>query len=582
MTRRPGIPRALRRRSGLALGIGLGVLVLIAFTAFVLKVAEDAVRREAEDRVGSGAQLAAQLLDEQTLRFEELVGAYGARLRGIRPPERARLARPADRLAARDTLTDLVAGVDGVDGALLADPLGRVVAAAPPGRIATGTDLSGREWYRGVTRIHRAYRSRAYLSLAAGHPKITTVAVPLRGRGGTTLGILVVSESARTQAAADELGRRLDTDLVITDQAGTVVARTGRPTGRLLSRMDDPLVKAALAGRRGVEDRTLDGVHLVSGYAPVARSNWAVVSDVKADAAFDGVPRLRAALLAASFIVAFVLLWLVPLLVGRLRGARDALDVSDAFQSDLLPRVLPAGVRAHYVPSEKRMLLGGDFLDAVRTPDGSLAVCIGDVCGHGPRAAALGATLRAGWRTLASAGSPVDRLDLLDRLVESQRPDDHLFATMACAVLTPDGRTLRLALAGHPPPVFVTEDGDIRALDERRGPALGLGAGGGRGVIWPVSEHAVHGSWSFALYTDGLIEARSRKKQERLGLDGLLALVRQAWRPGGLDADAVLAHVAALAGPQGSDDDVAMLLVDGATVRGPQATPPRLGAAHLG
>ncbi|HEX6391690.1 MAG TPA: SpoIIE family protein phosphatase [Solirubrobacteraceae bacterium] len=567
-----------RRMRALPMGVAVGIAVLIAFTAFVLKLAEDAVRSEAESRVRTSAQLGAQLVGEQSLRFEELLGVYALRLRDVPRPRHARMPR-RDLRRVQDTLDAIVREVDGVAGATFTDALGRVLASSPSGRVKLRMDLSGREWYRGVTRTHRTYVSRAIRSVAAGNPKVTIVATPVRGPGGRALGILVVSEERRVQDMADALGRQLKAELVVTDQAGVVVARTGHASNRLLSRRDDPVVAAALRGRDGVDVRTIGDDETVSGYAPIPRSGWTVTANVLGDEAFEDIPRLRVALLAACGIVAFVLLWLVPLLVNRLGRARDALDISTAFQSDFLPAALPAGVTAHYVASEQRMLLGGDFLDAVQTPDGALAICIGDVCGHGPRAAALGATLRAGWRTLASAGSPVERIELLDRLVESERRDDDLFATVACAVVAPDAEHVRVVLAGHPPPILVHDGGQIATIEDQRGPALGLGAG--EEGSWPVVERTLQGSWALALYTDGLIEARQDRSLPRLRLEGLLALVGHSIRDGRLDADVLLRSVAGLTTPRTLADDVALLVIDGATVRQGMLSR-RFDAANLG
>jgi hypothetical protein len=370
--------------------------------------------------------------------------------------------------------------------------------------------------------------------------------------------MVVAADRGRTQRFADAYGHQVGADVVITDQAGTVVGSTDHADERLVSRARDPLVRAALDGDSGVEVRTLDGRRTVSGYAPVPAAGWTVTADVPADQAFADVPRLRTTLLLGAAVVAFVLVCVIPLLVGRLGRARDALVISEAFQRDLLPSTLPAGVRSHYVASERRMLLGGDFLDAVRTPDGGLAVCIGDVCGHGPHAAALGATLRAAWRTLALAGRPVDRLELLDRLVEGERPDGDLFATMACAVVPPSGDRLQYALAGHPPPLLVT-DGQATPLEAARGPALGLGAR----APFPTGEHRLGSTWTLALYTDGLIEARTQESGPRLGLDGLVAIVGELTHEGTLDGDGLVARVAAIASRgAGLEDDLALLLVD--------------------
>ncbi len=57
-------------------------------------------------------------------------------------------------------------------------------------------------------------------------------------------------------------------------------------------------------------------------------------------------------------------------------------------------------VITRYRPTEERLRLGGDFLDVMSLPRKGLALIIGDVSGHGPAAAALGATLRASWQAL--------------------------------------------------------------------------------------------------------------------------------------------------------------------------------------
>ena len=80
----------------------------------------------------------------------------------------------------------------------------------------------------------------------------------------------------------------------------------------------------------------------------------------------------------------------------------------------LLPTPLLEGTElrfaARYRPGRVRALLGGDFYDTVRTPDGTVHAMIGDVCGHGPDEAALGVELRIAWRALTFAGLCGDEL----------------------------------------------------------------------------------------------------------------------------------------------------------------------------
>ena len=524
----------------------------------MLRLAEDAVRSEAEGRVRTTAELTAQLAGEQSLRFEEIATAYARRLGSIPAARRARL--PADDLATvRRTLAALRAEAAGIDAVAYTDALGRVVATDPAGP-AIGTDLSGRDWFRGLGGDQRPYLSRA--DMLPGGPA-TAVAVPVTDPGGRRTGVLVATAVNRFQGLADAAGD--DVALTVTDQAGTVVGRTDRAPRRLVTRAADPLVAAALRGDAGVRVRDVDGRPTVSGYAPVRATGWTVVADVPAAQAFEDVTRLRITLLAGAAVVAFLVLWLLPLLALRLGRARERIVVSERFQADLLPADLPDGVTTLYVASEKRMLLGGDFLDAVRTPDGGLALLVGDVCGHGPRAAALAARLRASWRTLATAGSPLERLDVLDRIVVSERPDEDLFATVVVVHVDAAGRMLRWALAGHPPALLDVDDHVEVLDDEGRGPALGLVTG----IPWPVAERELPDRWTLVLYTDGLIEARVPAGGERLELHGLQALVERSRRSGGISPEAFVQTIAELAdaGGRGLDDDLAILVVDGASTR---------------
>lgn len=546
----------------MGVAIAVGLLLLVLFTVFVLRLTENAVRREATGRVGTTAELSARLVREQNLRIGEVVGSYATRLAGVRPPVRARL-RPADRARVAATLRALRQEVAGISSAGFTDPQGHLVLASPRSVLPTGTDLSGRDWYQGV-HTRSPYLSRAFVSAGAGHPKVTVTAVRVVDRTGRLIGILTAAEQTRTQAFTDDFGREFHANVTVTDQDGVIVGSTAQAASRLISLAQDPLVTRALRGRKGTSVGSVDGDRTVTGYAPVVGTGWAVIAAVPASEAYSDIPRLRVAMLIGSGIVAFLLLWLVPLLASRLSLAQDALGVQEAFQRDLLPSQMLPGVRSIYRASERRMLLGGDFMDAVATPDGGVAILVGDVCGHGPRAAALGASLRAGWRTMATAGVGITRLDLLDALVEGERRDDDLFATVACAEISPDGRSLHYALAGHPPPLLLLPDGVV-PLEAPRGAALGLGLGGG--APRPIGERALPDGWALALYTDGLLEARESEGSPRLNVTGLVAW---ATGPDGRpSADHLLRAVQDLADrdPHGLDDDLALMLVDASVVR---------------
>jgi serine phosphatase RsbU (regulator of sigma subunit) len=76
-------------------------------------------------------------------------------------------------------------------------------------------------------------------------------------------------------------------------------------------------------------------------------------------------------------------------------------------------------------------------------------------------------------------------------------------------------------LAGHPPPVLMSAD-QIRPIPVPFGAVLG--------VLPPAEREAHHlglgtSDWSLLMYTDGLIEGRVGEGTQRLGLDGLCALL---------------------------------------------------------
>ncbi|MDV9200496.1 PP2C family protein-serine/threonine phosphatase, partial [Streptomyces sp. Wh19] len=125
----------------------------------------------------------------------------------------------------------------------------------------------------------------------------------------------------------------------------------------------------------------------------------------------------------------------------------------------LLPTPLLEGsdlrFAARYRPGRSRALLGGDFYDTVRTPDGTVHAMIGDVCGHGPDEAALGVELRIAWRALTLAGLCGDELlSTLQQVLEHERESEEIFATLCTVDIAPDGRRAGLCLAGHPAPLI--------------------------------------------------------------------------------------------------------------------------------
>jgi serine phosphatase RsbU (regulator of sigma subunit) len=253
--------------------------------------------------------------------------------------------------------------------------------------------------------------------------------------------------------------------------------------------------------------------------------------------------------------------------VAQIRAQENA-----RLERGLLPSPLLTDTRlsvsARCLPGGQHHLLGGDFYDVVETSDGWVHALIGDVCGRGPAEAALGVCLRVAWRAMVLAGRPAEEiLSTLSELLEHERQDDTMFATLCMISVHPDRTSGWIRMAGHLPPLLVGRGG-VAELPTR--PAAPLGLSEVRD--WPGIPIRLDGSWSILLYTDGLIEGRIGKGSERLGSEGLMDLIRDALgeldQPGEELLDRVIDRVRELNGGD-LDDDLAVLALGFSSPAGP-------------
>lgn len=196
----------------------------------------------------------------------------------------------------------------------------------------------------------------------------------------------------------------------------------------------------------------------------------------------------------------------------------------------LLPQPLlhsgDVGCVTRYRPGRHRALIGGDFFDVVETEDGVVHVLMGDVMGHGPDEAALGVCLRIAWRTLVLAGARDDAMmAVLDAIIVRERGPVDTFATVCTLTISRDRRAADVVLAGHPSPLVVGSPPSL-LLHAPTGPAIGILPG----MSWGSVTVELGERWTLLLYTDGLIEGRMGSGAERLGEEGLLALVADQLR----------------------------------------------------
>ena len=180
--------------------------------------------------------------------------------------------------------------------------------------------------------------------------------------------------------------------------------------------------------------------------------------------------------------------------------------IAQTLQHALLPETLPEipGLRisASYVPASSGIDVGGDWYDVVPVGDNSALLLIGDVSGHGLRAATTMASLRHAALAYASEDpSPASVLSKLSNFVNAGSPD--YFATMLCARVDVAEHRITLASAGHLPPLLIAE-GEARLLEFDPDVAIGVA----RDWEYRETEVEIPPRAILVAYTDGLVERR--------------------------------------------------------------------------
>jgi len=267
-----------------------------------------------------------------------------------------------------------------------------------------------------------------------------------------------------------------------------------------------------------------------------------------------GVPRYEHGVFA-GFVGTAVDIHERKLMEGRLRAVYEREHtIAETLQRSLLPERLPhlesMELAARYLPAGHGSAIGGDWYDVLERQDGRVALVVGDVVGHGLRAAATMGQLRNAFRAYGLVeGSPAEVMARINRLVLSGVED--AMATVLYVVLDRETGELAFTAAGHPPPLVVSPDG-ARFLEGGRSVPIGATDP----AVFRESRELLPPGAALLLYTDGLVERRDVPIESRL--DELAAAAARAG--GDLDAlcDGVLAGVLGDAEPV---DDVALLAV---------------------
>ncbi|MFI6080569.1 PP2C family protein-serine/threonine phosphatase [Streptomyces sp. NPDC051217] len=198
----------------------------------------------------------------------------------------------------------------------------------------------------------------------------------------------------------------------------------------------------------------------------------------------------------------------------------------------------------HYLPPAGGGLVGGDWFDALKLPDGNTLLTVGDLTGHGVTAASTMAMLLGALRGMAVAGvEPGALMGHLNQLLDTA--DQPALGSAVCCRYRAETRTLVWAQAGHPAPLLF-RDGTGRALTPLDGVLLGATSG------------AAYEQAEIQLLPGDLLVLHTGRLTDRAGVDRLLALGPRL--TGARDAQDCVRTVAEEFGETGREDDACVLV----------------------
>ena len=240
------------------------------------------------------------------------------------------------------------------------------------------------------------------------------------------------------------------------------------------------------------------------------------------------------------------------------------MDAARGIQRSLLPQTLPT-IQGYSLAfrSDTCYEVGGDYLDVVTQPDGSLLMAVADVAGKGLASAMMSTSFRSAFRAMASTGPPLHEL--------AARMNQHHWAegeearrryvTAIFLRLYPETGEIEVVNAGHNPG-FLISPGQKAHLLEASGTPLGMLPG----MSYESERHRFPSGTRLLFYTDGLTEVF--KGEDEFGPERLLEEFSQS---SATSADDILEALWTAiedfseGGPQG-DDMTALALCRGVDV----------------
>ncbi len=265
---------------------------------------------------------------------------------------------------------------------------------------------------------------------------------------------------------------------------------------------------------------------------------------------------------ALGLVASMVLLWLRFPNYVRGKQLEQQTELARQVQTDLLPppslTFENVDFAAECVPAWQ---VGGDFYDVFTTPEGRVAVVVGDVSGKGLPASVVAGLLLGAIRSSPWMQGSTEHEAASTQLSELLRTRTSVerFASLFWCYYEPESRALRYVNAGHLPPMVVSANSgshvEVQRLEEG-GPVLGVLPG----AVYRQGSAVITDGALLVLYSDGVVEA-TNALGEQYGEERLRAVLSRCTDRASVEVrEEILDQVRLFLGKERAQDDLTLVV----------------------
>lgn len=190
------------------------------------------------------------------------------------------------------------------------------------------------------------------------------------------------------------------------------------------------------------------------------------------------------------------------------------LEIAREVQQHLFPQEAPSAPGLDVAGAcRPALMVGGDYYDFIRLPQGQLGIAIGDISGKGVGAALLMASLQASLRgqTVEGKRQLTQVIKNVNRVIYETSPSNR-YATFFYSEYDPQSRVLTYVNAGHNPPIVLRPSGDTFEIVRLDVGGMVVGLLGD--APCEQGELQLQSGDTLIAFTDGISEAMNSDSEE--------------------------------------------------------------------